>query len=53
MQDPEEPCRVELTGADLLEALGLGDIPFYGCVLDGGDSEQERLAVSLLRQLIE
>lgn len=51
MQDPEEPCRMELTGADFLEKLGLGDIPFYGCVLDGGDSEQERLAVSLLRQL--
>lgn len=51
LQDPAEPCRVELTGADFLTELGLGDIPFYGCVLDGGDSQQERLAVELLRQL--
>ncbi len=53
MQDPKEPCRMELTGAEFLTDLGLREIPFYGCVLDGGDSEQERLAVSLLRQLSE
>lgn len=51
MQDGAEPSRMELTNAPFLVELGLEDIPFYGCVLDGGNSREEQFAIELLRQL--
>ena len=53
MQDPAEPCRAELTNAPFLVDLGLEDIPFYGCVLDGADSGEMDFAVELLGKLPE
>ncbi len=51
MQDTEYAGRMELTNAPFLEELGLEDIPFYGCVLDGGDSGERNYAIELLRKL--
>ena len=53
MQDPAEPCRTELTNAPFLVDLGLEDILFYGCVLDGEDSGEMAFAVELLGKLPE
>lgn len=53
MQDSTEPCRAALTNAPFLVDLGLEDIPFYGCVLDGTDSGEMDFAVELLRKLPE
>lgn len=51
LQDTAYPSRMDLTDAPFLQDLGLEEIPFYGCVLDGGDSEEERFAVELLEKL--
>lgn len=51
MRDAASPYRMDLTNAGFLTELGLEDIPFYGLVLDGGDSGAEEYAIELLRQL--
>ena len=51
LQDTVYPSRTDLTEAPFWQQLGIEDVPFYGCVLDTGNSEEEAFAADILRQL--
>jgi hypothetical protein len=48
LADAAYPSRADLSAAPFWQELGLEDVPFYGCVLDGGDHDD---AIEVLRQL--
>ena len=51
LQTDENPYCTELTGIPMLEAQGMGKLPFYGCIQkDATDAEYNHM-VEILRQL--
>jgi hypothetical protein len=48
LADSAYPSRTDLSDAPFWQELGLEEIPFYGCVLDGKDNDD---AIEVLRQL--
>lgn len=51
MQADGRPDAVDLTDAPFLVELGLEEIPFYGCVLDGADGGEVAFAENVLKNL--
>ena len=51
LQDTTYASRTDLTQAPFWEQLGVEDVPFYGCVLDTGNSEEESFATDILKEL--
>ena len=49
--DPSCPSRASLENAPFLTEIGLDTIPFYGCVLDTGDSKVVEQAMNILQEL--
>ena len=45
------PSRTSLEGAPFFSEIGLDSIPFYGCVLSGGKTEETDQAIDILREL--
>lgn len=51
LADPACPSRASLENAPFLSEIGLDTTPFYGCVLDTGDSKVVDQATNILREL--
>lgn len=51
LADPACPSRASLENAPFLSEIGLDTTPFYGCVLDTGDSKAVDQAINSLREL--
>lgn len=51
LQDAAYASRTDLTQAPFWEQLGIEGVPFYGCVLDTGNSAEESFATDILWQL--
>lgn len=51
LADPGCPSRTSLEDAPFLSEIGLDSIPFYGCVLNTGRTEETNQAIDILRKL--
>lgn len=51
LADPTCPSRASLENAPFLTEIGLDTAPFYGCVLDTGDSKVLEQAMDILQEL--
>lgn len=55
-EDPEDfsvgSYRVELTGATVFQAAGLGELVVYGCISKSATDEEYELAVEVLRKIL-
>ena len=51
LADPDCPSRTSLENAPFFSEIGLDSVPFYGCVLNSGKTEQMSQAIDILRKL--
>ena len=51
LADENNPYCAKLTGVKMLEDIGWGQLPFYGCIQKDASEEEYELAVSILRQM--
>ena len=51
LADPDCPSRTSLENAPFFSEIGLDSVPFYGCVLNSGKTEEMSQAIDILREL--
>ena len=49
--DEADPSRCDITDAPFWAQIGIEDVPFYACVLDTGDAEEQTFAIEVARKL--